>query len=811
MKDHPNLYILTYDHGGFVLWKDKVETTLREHIGWLEQYPGFKFGLDYEAFTFDELSKTNPEIMDLIRDALSKYPGRFGLGSTTYGQPLALFISGESNVRQLTYAIRANRKHFGQTPPVYAISEFALISQSPQLLNLCGFEAAILRTHVMNYGYQRTFDAAFGSWIGKDGSAIPAVPAYDDEGRGFCNTTLDNWILSRWPDDTAISLEDFEAQFRKYQPLLASRYDDLTQPYENVVADAVQHKDWAFVLLEELPGIYGEAAEPLVMTDNDFHGKIPWGYCGNEIFNGCRSAEVHAALAERLNALAVLLGGTSAQEQLEAAWQNVLVAQHHDITICGLLDLAHRFLPASQQAAQEADAISASTFASRFADPHADGVLAVNLNSFPVSAWIETPANGCSTAFDGDCAVPSELSDGMLRMLVQLNPLEAKRLLLKQAPQQAAGSAFRWEASTGMLTTPLYRIHLTRQGIASIDSAVTGQRFVDNGSGKLFRGYIEDVDCMNDFDSDWAVTVSAHMASAVKTGFVGSIPFRFEMCLMEGVARIDCSVSFELHGERVGRTGITKGIGSDFNVNGSVHEEKLRFVLDACLSEDRRMLRDAPFSIAEWDGQVCKPEDFWMDGAKILADTPVSPAESFQSVTYLQGLYWVALRDAAQGIAVFNRGCMGASVEGNELSVPLIYANEYPCGTRMLNGTFSSAFAIYPFEASISDVSVHRAALAYAYPPAAIALQAGFGDLTRQSFAEWTSDQESVILTALYPEDGAIYARFCNYADLEASVEFSPAFSRVTAEVNLLGETLACCGSQLHFRPWEIKTARITL
>ena len=444
MKDHPNLYILTYDHGGFVLWKDKVETTLREHIGWLEQYPGFKFGLDYEAFTFDELSKTNPEIMDLIRDALSKYPGRFGLGSTTYGQPLALFISGESNVRQLTYAIRANRKHFGQTPPVYAISEFALISQSPQLLNLCGFEAAILRTHVMNYGYQRTFDAAFGSWIGKDGSAIPAVPAYDDEGRGFCNTTLDNWILSRWPDDTAISLEDFEAQFRKYQPLLASRYDDLTQPYEKVVADAVQHKDWAFVLLEELPGIYGEAAEPLVMTDNDFHGKIPWGYCGNEIFNGCRSAEVHAALAERLNALAVLLGGTSAQEQLEAAWQNVLVAQHHDITICGLLDLAHRFLPASQQAAQEADAISASTFASRFADPHADGVLAVNLNSFPVSAWIETPANGCSTAFDGDCAVPSELSDGMLRMLVQLNPLEAKRLLLKQAPQQAAGSAFRW-------------------------------------------------------------------------------------------------------------------------------------------------------------------------------------------------------------------------------------------------------------------------------------------------------------------------------------------------------------------------------
>ena len=98
MQNGKKMYIMTYDHGGYVLWKENVNSTLREHIGWLEAHPRFKFGLDYEAFTFDEMAKTNPDIMELIRRTLEKYPGRFGLGSTTYGQPLALFISGESPI-----------------------------------------------------------------------------------------------------------------------------------------------------------------------------------------------------------------------------------------------------------------------------------------------------------------------------------------------------------------------------------------------------------------------------------------------------------------------------------------------------------------------------------------------------------------------------------------------------------------------------------------------------------------------------------------------------------------------------------------
>ena len=69
-----------------------------------------------------------------------------------------------------------------------------------------------------------------------------------------------------------------------------------------------------------------------------------------------------------------------------------------------------------------------------------------------------------------------------------------------------------------------------------------------------------------------------------------------------------------------------------------------------------------------------------------------------------------------------------------------------------------------------------------------------------------------MILTALYPENGAMVARFCNYSDEAAGADFVPSAGRVTAETDLLGKVLReTDGTALSFRPWEIKTLRIEL
>lgn len=780
--NNKKLYILTYDHGGYVLWKDAVKPRITELFDWMEKYPKLRIGLDYESFTFDEFSECEPEVVELIQKLVNDYPDRVGLGATTYGQPLSLTISDESNARQLIYAVRTNMKYFGKTPDVYAISEFALNNQTPQLIKQCGYKAAILRAHVMGYGYVRTFDSAWGNWVGKDNTSIPAVPTYDKQGRGFNCTTVDNWILSRWPQDTDISLEDFEKMFEKYSPLLASRYDDLTQEVKGVTEHIEKKDNYEYILLEDIPDLYGEATDILKTEDNDFSVQMPWGYCGNEIFNGVRKAEISAVQAEQLDVLRFAIDGKTKTKEIEKAWKYALAAQHHDVTICGLLDLSRRFIPTSLQNSDKVKADSISVIKSLFAGTKKTDI-AVNPHSFTIDEWVKT-------------------DDG--------------RYIRVTLPAFSAGTvcedkntySYEWNADKKELSTPLYNIKFTEKGIASIDVKLTGKRILDNADSPLFTAYIDETDCIS--EGKWTVTTDNIGATAVFEGSIGSVPFSFEMRFNGNSPRIDCRIQFEIHNQKIGRTDEKMGLGKPLTVCGHRHEDKLNMNLNLCLDKNRRMVRDLPYSIADWNGAVRVTEDYWYEIDKILIDKVVSPEESFSSSTQFSGIYHVAMRDEAHGIAIMNRGCMGAFVRGNQLSIPLVYANEYMCGTKMLDGIFDDEFALLPFDASASDTDIFRKAFAYNCQPV-VSVAESDGEKTVK-FADFTNESGKVILTSFYHENGSILARFCNYSDDEQTAVLTPAKGSVTAETDLLGnDTKILTDGTLSFRPWEIKTVKISL
>lgn len=780
--NNKKLYILTYDHGGYVLWKDAVKPRITELFEWMEKYPKLRIGLDYESFTFDEFSECDPEVVTLIQKLVNDYPDRVGLGATTYGQPLSLTISDESNARQLIYAVRTNMKYFGKTPDVYAISEFALNNQTPQLIKQCGYKAAILRAHVMGYGYVRTFDSAWGNWVGKDNTSIPAVPTYDKQGRGFNCTTVDNWILSRWPQDTDISLEDFEKMFEKYSPLLASRYDDLTQEVKGVTEHIEKKDNYEYILLEDIPDLYGEATDILKTEDNDFSVQMPWGYCGNEIFNGVRKAEISAVQAEMLDALRFTVDGNTKTQEIEKAWKYALAAQHHDVTICGLLDLSRRFIPTSLQNSDNVKADSISVIKSLFAGTKKTDI-AVNPHSFAVDEWVKT-------------------DDG--------------RYIRVTLPAFSAGTvcedkntySYEWNADKKELSTPLYNIKFTEKGIASIDVKLTGKRILDNSASPLFTAYIDEENCTS--EGVWTVTTDNIGATAVFEGSIGSVPFSFEMRFNGNSPRIDCRTQFEIHNQKIGRTDEKMGLGKPLTVCGHRHEDKLNMNLNLCLDKNRRMVRDLPYSIADWSGAVRVTEDYWYELDKILIDKAVSPEESFNSSTQFSGIYHVAMRDEAQGFAVMNRGCMGAFVRGNQLSIPLVYANEYMCGTKMLDGTFDDEFALMPFDSDVSDTDIFRNAFLYNAQP--VVSQAECDNAETLKFADFINESGKVILTSFYHKNGSILARFCNYSDDEQTAVLTPAKGSVTAETDLLGnDTKPIENGTLFFRPWEIKTVRISL
>ena len=153
---------------------------------------------------------------------------------------------------------------------------------------------------------------------------------------------------------------------------------------------------------------------------------------------------------------------------------------------------------------------------------------------------------------------------------------------------------------------------------------------------------------------------------------------------------------------------------------------------------------------------------------------------------------------------------MGCALEGNHLLIPLIYSNEYMCGTRILDGVFENEFAIFPFSSDMSNIELHKNALTYVQPPVALEKLNGNEKANEVSLLNLKTDAQEIILTALYPEKDYILARFCNYSDNNSSAKLSSTYGKVIAETDLLGNELKeITDNELNFHPWEIKTVKI--
>ena len=794
------MYILSYDHGGSVLWGSKIEERLDKVKTWLDKYPGFRLGLDYEAFTFDESQRDYPQLNEKIKKMLADYKGRFALGSTTYGQPLSLFISDESNIRQLTFAIKSNLEHFGQTPPVYAVSEFALNNQLPQILKKCGYKAVLMRTHVMNYGYQKDFDLSYGYWKGTDSTPITAIPTYKDAGVGYTNCTLDNWILTRWPGESQYSLDDFEEKFGKYEPLLASRYDDICNGKEELIAEVEKRPDWQFILLEEIPEIFNSPKQLLPTDDNDFHGRMPWGYIGNYIFNGVRKAETCCESADAAASLAKALGAEISLEELENAWKYALISQHHDVTICGLLQEANRFIGSSLSLSADSVNASLDYISGKMAGKE-NCIIAFNPDSHYSCRWIDTGlCYESSLSFEGR-NIPCEMRDGRLFAFIRLPAFTAKRLEIgkKSAPAQCKSQITFSENK--LLKTPFYIVSLCQSGIEYIEST-NGYLLVNNGQRGLFRGYIENIDCSS--KGEWDVKIYAYTCKAIYKGKIGSIPFELTMLFDTFSPLIDCKCEFTMNGERVGRTGITKGIHTDFVVNGSVHEEKLRFCLDLCLDKNRKMYRDLPLTTALWDQQICEPESFWYEGFKVLVDHKAEPEKSFASPVYLQGINWAAIKDIHSYFAILNKGCIGNVITSNSFALPLIYANEYMCGTRMLTGKYTNEFSI-TFDENFNQNEIHSKAKAYNHP-FLIKKSEGTDKEEGMDFISLCNmDNENIFVLDISPVQNGLEIHLCNYSDYNQACKVKVLNCNCLKETNLLGEVIGPPTEEFMFKPREMK------
>ena len=785
--DSGPLYLLTYDHGGLVLWGiDHMAARLRDALAWLDRYPGFKIGMENEAYTYDVLAARDPKLLAEIRAALQRYKGRLGIGTCTYGQPLSTFINEESNIRQIAYGLEADRVHFGCSPETYLMSEHAMHSQLPQILAGFGFRSAIMRTHYMMYGYNPTFDAAVGWWTGPDGSRIATVPTYKDEGAEFGRTTTDNWILTRCPGpDCKGSIEEFRAQYAHLTPEIATRADDSDLRREDLVRQTEGRPEYRWILLEDLRRLLPQPTAVFNTGPNDFTARMPWGYCGNEIWNQNRRAETAVLTAERLATLEVLTGGENREAELDKAWKNLLVGQHHDVQICGLLPEARRFLTASIETSERVTEASLQHFASRMEGGPAAQVTVFNPRSWPRAEWVEaifTVPRHFAKAIEirhGDRVVPSALLSALRASDESLQ--EARVALLAEAPPLGFVSYAVFPATAPSVPPAALTSHwdIRRDeggGIAAVADRTTRQTLLRDAR---FSAVIEGKSCVS--EGKWRVAPAipgAPWTTAIEDGAIGGIPYRLEMKSWAASPRLDFRVVFEFDGQRIGAVSNNKRDSH----SAFVHEDKLRFKFHPAAREGNTGIRDLPF---------------------VIAETP-DPN--------IQGNYWTAIADGRTGVAVFNRGTMCCVREADgTISIPLAYAMYYVWGTRMLSGKYSYEFALYPFTGPWAAAGLHRAAMEYNFPCRAVAGQPGNGQMGNQ-VALLEAAGDGVIASALYLKGGAAHLRLYEHRGrkAQARLHYSAGPAKFI-ETDLAGNVGQTADSRVPFGAWQIRTFRLQI
>jgi hypothetical protein len=809
----PSVYAATYNHLGIILWgKEQLKASLVQEMEWLERHPNLKLGWDHEAYTYDYLAEHDPEMLEEMKTGLTRFAGRLGVGSSTYGQPLSMFIDGESNVRQLTLALDATEKLLGYPMSVYLMSEHPFHAQLPQLLAGCGFKGAVLRTHFMMYGHNPEYDAPVGDWVGLDGTRIPALPTYRGQLRGSLSynsipgltSTLDNRILTDAPSEACmLTLADFRREFgERIQPLIATRADDVR--YREELIERHEQDPWmTWILLEEIFDLLPQPSVEFRAHPNEFKVRMPWGYCGNWMWNGCRRAEVAVLAAERLAAISGAVSGAVSPDALEKAWKNLLVAQHHDIQICGLEDDARQFLGECEtQTALVRDTALDAISAYLEAD---EGIL-FNPLAWERMEWVESgrfkglvkiPGLGFRTAAGPKTIDTPSTAENREDAI----PIGEPEFTWQPVGRSDSLQVMVSQEAVGVLQTPFYEVCVPPSGgIRHLRDRRNGQILLSppKTSGTL-AGMINGMDTVS-HGRVVDARIESGRAVLVEEGKIADIHYRSEWIFYIHTPRIDWRGEVDFGGQWIGRPknplphneyrfdrdDLAEQIVPGFNE----HEYKLRLRFFPYLGPHVIGIRDLPFHIAE-------------------TDQP-----------YLQGLYWTAVTDGRVGLALINRGQMGSVRESDgAISSVLAFSLPYVWGTRVLNGKYNYELGILPFTGDWQAADLHRQAMEYNFPiqywqkQLADERQKRIESSSQDQVRLWTPFSETVkgkaVLSAFFTRGGIYYARYAEYGGGEAEVAIEWVGKTVSfTAVDLREREQGSLGSLLKLGPWQVRTVR---
>ncbi|MBU4199443.1 MAG: hypothetical protein KKE37_12315 [Verrucomicrobia bacterium] len=692
--------------GWWIPWYKKcLPKQLGPYLDMFSKYPGAYYNLELSPDSFRDALKNKKGLAHLrkIREMVAN--GKAEVVGATFAQPFNDMCSGESNVRHLQLGIKYTREATGANVAAYYTDEPGICAQLPQLLKSMGYRYAVLRGVTGAFGRYPVIPKETFQWEGLDGSLIESTGTTQNTSGGelgYSPTTIYE-RLSRLAKQGV----------GKH---LATGLFDLVEPAEQFPPSRLEtlmaSPQVEFTTISGFFEKAGEARDKVALHPDSYLVWEFWGFEQSGLSHlAGRRAENRILVAESLAGLAKILGGRTEELALEEAWSDLLISQHHDISV-GAGWPKRKGLKYALAADRRGSCIIARSiaFLKRRIEKGGKGrsLLVFNALPWPRRAFIEADvsreAKGTGVVSQGE-AIPVSRKAGKLAFSAELPAFGYRTFSLstEKAPEKADVGVLKGSLRDGSIENEFYRLRigssglilsvydkeLGREMLARPGNELTGYR-TDKGvwvSSRKSKGRIELVD-----QSPAAMAIRAG-------GLLGDIPYVTEIRLVSGIKRIDITTTLD-YGKGV-LFGKDRPLAEPWDTTGkrfSFSTPYTRFKLKANFQPDLvapRCYREIPFGATQ-----CKPLKDWTQAGMIY----------YADMTH--GVTWAELSDGQYGFTILNKGRMGYHRTKESLSLILGAGDRrYP-----LQGKHVEEYALYTHSGTYEKENLVRVSQEYNLP-----------------------------------------------------------------------------------------------
>ena len=343
-------------HGGVAVLLCGVDKVIEALLSKRDLEPSYKFYLELDGYTFEDWLRNPSPTKERLKEALRE--GWAEIVNGAYTQPFAENIGLESNIRQLQWGKLYAKKTLGADIETYLIQEHAFHVALPQILLQLGYKSVILRTHWPIWGQHKSYSCGSFYWRGADGSRILTIPHYSFLHFGRVpeeRPGLEAWIGERVNPPTEKNIERWitESERLGIDKPLATREPDLILPAiltDEAIKKIGEDPRLHFVTPKEYVEMVEASTDTEVYIDpDDMDTTLPFGLDGDKVIIGSKRLENKLLTAEKFSTIAYLLtgrpscdpykmnlgGGQHFKDDLWFAWRKLMLAEQHDVWVCG--------------------------------------------------------------------------------------------------------------------------------------------------------------------------------------------------------------------------------------------------------------------------------------------------------------------------------------------------------------------------------------------------------------------------------------------------------------------------------------------